>query len=184
ITHNFSLPFLPLLNQPPEASPLRQSGCTLESLSGPGQSEDKEEIVETIEQKEGKPIYYYFVPPKFQHNPCPREALTSSETLKLYHCLSHGTCVISAQKQPGFCKVKFLPFRSMSPTEPQGWEKLVCFIFGRTQFADSWRKCSKRGEWFGNLVKTRLLLSGRPTIGFPLTSTNSWIFTTIPSNSP
>ncbi|KNZ55872.1 uncharacterized protein VP01_1375g1 [Puccinia sorghi] len=133
--------------------------------SEPQESENEEEVVETIEQEDGEAIYYYFVPPKLQHDPRPEETLTSSETLKLYHRLSHGTCVIAPQKKPAFCKVKFLPFSSMSPTELQGWEKLVCFFLGRTQFvepvknngplmggvmwADGWRKCSKRGEWFG-----------------------------------
>ena len=133
--------------------------------SEPEESEDKEEVIEMIEQEDGESVYYYFVPPNSQHDPHPDETLTSSETLKLYHRLSHGTCVIAPRNQPAFCKVKFLPFSSMSSTELQGWERLVCFFFGRTQFvepvknngplmggvmwADGWRKSSKRGEWFG-----------------------------------
>ncbi|KNZ63470.1 uncharacterized protein VP01_113g6 [Puccinia sorghi] len=112
------------------------------------ESEDEEEIVETIEQEEEKSVYYYFVPPRNQHDPCPDEILATNETLKLYHLLFHGTC--------------FLPFSSMSPAELHGWEKLVCFFLGRTQFvkpvknngplmggvmwAEGWRKSSKKGE--------------------------------------
>ena len=133
--------------------------------SEPEEYEDDEDIVENIEQEEGESVYYYFVPPRNQHDPCPDEILTSNETLKLYHRIFHGTCVIAPRYKPAFCKVKFLPFSSMSPAELHGWERLVCFFLGRTQFvepvkingplmggvmwADGWRKSSKTGEWFG-----------------------------------
>ncbi|KNZ49560.1 uncharacterized protein VP01_493g3 [Puccinia sorghi] len=81
----------------------------------------------------------YFVPPTHEHDPCPDETLTSCETLKLYHRLSHSTCVIAPCNQPAFCKVKFLPFSSMSPNERQGLERLASLVKPNL---------SSQGEWF------------------------------------
>ncbi|KNZ48846.1 uncharacterized protein VP01_5371g2, partial [Puccinia sorghi] len=72
----------------------------------------------TVDRKghgQGESVYYYFVPPTLQHDPCPDKTLTSCETLKLYHRLSRGTCVIAPCNQLPFCKVKFLPFSPKSP---------------------------------------------------------------------
>ncbi|KNZ46211.1 hypothetical protein VP01_746g3 [Puccinia sorghi] len=92
-------------------------------------------------------------PPKNQHYPCPEEILTST-----------------------FCKLKFLPFSSMSPAELNGWERLVCYFLGRTQFvepvkkngpmggvmwADGWRKSLTRGEWFGQYCSVAQLPRGQ-----------------------
>ncbi|OAV87367.1 hypothetical protein PTTG_29456 [Puccinia triticina 1-1 BBBD Race 1] len=82
-----------------------------------------------------KPTFYYFVPPKRQHDPNPSELLTSQATLKAsYYGLSFGTCVIAPQNGLGFCKFQTIPFSSMSPKELQSWEKLVCFFLDQINF--------------------------------------------------
>ncbi|KNZ45397.1 hypothetical protein VP01_8160g1, partial [Puccinia sorghi] len=97
-----------------------------------------------------------------QYDPCPEEILTSCKTLKLYNCLSHGTCVIAPQNKPAFCKVKFLPFSLTSPAELPGWEQCV-LLPGTDPVSNGLRKSSKKGEWFGrycgeanNLIATHL----------------------------
>ena len=139
--------------------PFLPSDCGMED------EEPEEEPMGSLEEEEGEFVYYYFVPPKRQHDPNPAETLTVARTLNLYHRLSHGTCVIAPRNKPAFCKVMFMPFRSMSTEELQGWEKLVCFFLHRTNFvepvknngphmggvmwADGWRKSLKKGESFG-----------------------------------
>ena len=121
---------------------------------------------------EGK-VFYYLVPPGRQCDPKPSEIITTQETLKIYKHLSHGTCVVAPRDGLSFCKVKFIPFQSMSPEELQGWEKLVCHFFDRTNYveavknngpqmngsmwADGWRKSSKK-ESFGRYCSVGKLL--------------------------
>ncbi|KAA1096611.1 Leucine-zipper-like transcriptional regulator 1 [Puccinia graminis f. sp. tritici] len=109
-------------------------------------------------------VYFYFVPPHRQFDPNPSEVITTQKTLQHYHHLTHGTCIAAPRGGPAFCKVKYVPFASMSPEQIQGWEKLVCHFFDRTNYveavknngpqmagdmwADGWRKCSKK-ESFG-----------------------------------
>ncbi|EFP91998.1 uncharacterized protein PGTG_17829 [Puccinia graminis f. sp. tritici CRL 75-36-700-3] len=97
-------------------------------------------------------------------DPNPSEVITTQNTLQHYHHLTHGTCIAAPRGGPAFCKVKYVPFASMSPEQIQGWEKLVCHFFDWTNYveavknngpqmagdmwADGWRKCSKK-ESFG-----------------------------------
>ncbi|KNZ61352.1 hypothetical protein VP01_14147g1, partial [Puccinia sorghi] len=69
--------------------------------SEPQESENEEEFVESKRMEKPSTTT---LSPKFQHDPRPEETLASSETLKLYHHLSHGTCVISPQKKLALCK--------------------------------------------------------------------------------
>ncbi|PLW28643.1 hypothetical protein PCASD_18575 [Puccinia coronata f. sp. avenae] len=117
-------------------------------------------------QADTKAVYFYWVSHWRQVDPFPAEMKTSAATLRNHYArLSHGTCVIAHRGQEAFCKVQFVPFKSMSSTEVTGWEKLVCHFLNRTQyiaevknngpqlggcmFADGWRKCFKQGEAFG-----------------------------------
>ena len=134
-----------------------------------------EDADEDVELENGEFVYYYLVPPKRQHDPNPHERLTTQLTLESYHRLSHGTCVIAPRGEEAFCKVKFMPFSSMSPEELRGWEKLVCFfldytnyvepvknngpLMGGEMWAGGWRKSSKRGESFGRYCSVQRLVA-------------------------
>ncbi|OAV85490.1 hypothetical protein PTTG_10802, partial [Puccinia triticina 1-1 BBBD Race 1] len=98
--------------------------------------QDPKNVKQAITAASGsKATFYYFVPPQRQHDPNPKELLTSQETLKKFYCgLSFGTCVIAPRGGPGFCKFQTIPFSAMSPDELQGWEKLVCFFLDQTDF--------------------------------------------------
>ena len=140
------------------------------------QSADNVESTDDTKPADDEPaVHYYFVPRRRQHDPNPSETFTSQETLRLYHGLSHGTCVIAPLNEPAFCKVTFIPFSKMNRTELLGWEKLVCFFLNQTQYvepvknngphmggvmwAGGWRKCSKRGEAFGRYCSVARLVT-------------------------
>ncbi|KNZ45827.1 hypothetical protein VP01_7774g1 [Puccinia sorghi] len=55
-------------------------------------------------------------------------------------------------------EVKFLPLSFMSPTEIQGWKKLVCFFFGQTHTRNNQSDCIKA---FKALPNARLFPSSR-----------------------
>ncbi|EFP82817.2 uncharacterized protein PGTG_09785 [Puccinia graminis f. sp. tritici CRL 75-36-700-3] len=110
--------------------------------------------------------HFCFIPKYRRVDPKPNETITTPETLaQHYRKVSYGTCIIAPKDQQAFCKVKFVPFSSMTPSEIKGWEKLVVFFFYRMNYvdkvknngplmggdmwADGWRKCSKKGEAFG-----------------------------------
>ncbi|KAA1125471.1 Leucine-zipper-like transcriptional regulator 1 [Puccinia graminis f. sp. tritici] len=128
-------------------------------------------------------IFVYLVPPSHQFDPKPSEAITTQQTLQLYQHFTHGTCVAAPRGEPPFCKVKYVPFDTMSAEELQGWEKLVCHFFDRTNYvaavknngpqvdgsmwADGWRKGSKKESFgrycsVGKLVKMMLLANYNP----------------------
>ncbi|EFP81304.1 uncharacterized protein PGTG_06925 [Puccinia graminis f. sp. tritici CRL 75-36-700-3] len=138
---------------------------------------------EHSQQNQEQHVYFYFVPPHRQVDPNPSEAITTQNTLQQYHHLTHGTCVAAPRGGPAFCKVKYVPFATMSPEQIQGWEKLVCHFFDRTNYveavknngpqmagdmwADGWRKCSKKESFgryclVGKLVKMMLRANYNP----------------------
>jgi hypothetical protein len=83
----------------------------------------------------------------------------------MYHCLSFGTCIIAPLDKPSFCKVRWIPFNQMSPSELNGWEKLVFHLLercnhispvkgngaqtGGMMWADGWRKSSDPDQSVG-----------------------------------
>ncbi|PLW34544.1 hypothetical protein PCASD_12942, partial [Puccinia coronata f. sp. avenae] len=124
----------------------------------PGESVNAETI-------NGERTHFYYVPLSRQQDPHPMEPITEQKTLQMYHRLSFGTCIIAPLDKPSFCKVRWIPFNQMSPSELNGWEKLVFHLLercnhispvkgngaqtGGMMWADGWRKSSDPDQSVG-----------------------------------
>ncbi|KAA1131346.1 Leucine-zipper-like transcriptional regulator 1 [Puccinia graminis f. sp. tritici] len=154
------------IDQPLEPSTASQSLTTQPQASVSFRNEHQSDPVERMVHTSQEKIFFYFIPKSRQFDPDPLQIITPPAILpKYYRRISFGTCIIAPKDQEAFCKVKFIPFSSMTSVDFQGWEKLVCFFLDRTNYvskveingalmggdmwADGWRKCSKKGEAFG-----------------------------------
>ncbi|OAV87735.1 hypothetical protein PTTG_11820 [Puccinia triticina 1-1 BBBD Race 1] len=119
-------------------------------------------------------IYHRTVPPSRQHDPCPKEEITSDKTIREeYVSLTHGVCIVAPNNLPPFFMVAWYPFETMAASKYKGWEKFVLHLLSRIDYVaeintkgpqrrrslwgNGWRKCSKNTEHFGRFCSLEFL---------------------------